>query len=591
MMQDDTLTPHNQDSSPSPIFYLSEDDDIQEESNRRRTETDSSRNPQAFFPPLVEHKSKSSYSTQGTGDTSKRSTSEDELRSLSTTPRYSHEDLGRIVSPPHSSDDEDTPTLDLTDRTTFIEPVNFSDTLSARHVILKSRSSNKAAYAQGSTFNDSFKTHTATTFTDAQGTNSSDKASTKSLKSSIKPVNQPAKPQLSLIRRKKEATNKSRQSSGGESLKSLNTLSSGHHKINVHRFRAAELMSMRMSAVDENLRDIMYDAETVTRDLSNEQDHRTLLENTLKQIEEDRKDLNLKIATLRVKLGVANSNFNVSKTECDQMRKKYQETEIQKARLEERIKTCTKELEKMKDPNNPESNVNLKKIVVNDRKEIRRLRTDLEGVRSERSEVQKLIQDRDEKINMLKIYIGEVKDQLSEVHTESETAGISVVGERKKRQEVEEKYNELLKEKTIFDEKMTAIQSQLEAAAMGTSGVHQQYEIYREKEDELQNKMRSAERKLRDVLTEIEQQKNRNMPKCTASSIKFHQYRMSRSVLVSETSPHVAVVTNPNSSVAASGYLGKTVVSTKPTTSLPGSKGGSKQTTPRVKGGSLPAKR
>lgn len=37
------------------------------------------------------------------------------------------------------------------------------------------------------------------------------------------------------------------------------------------------------------------------------------------------------------------------------------------ARLEERIQTCTQELARLKDPNNPNSNVNMKKIVLNDR--------------------------------------------------------------------------------------------------------------------------------------------------------------------------------------------------------------------------------
>lgn len=64
-----------------------------------------------------------------------------------------------------------------------------------------------------------------------------------------------------------------------------------------------------------------------------------------------------------------------------------------------------------------------------------------------------------------------------------------------------------------------------------------------------------AEKKLKDVLTEIEQQKNRNMPQRTASSIKFHQYRMSRTGLVTDTTPHVIVTSNPNSSIAASGKM------------------------------------
>jgi 3-isopropylmalate dehydratase small subunit len=43
---------------------------------------------------VVQNKSVSTYDSYQTGE-SKRSTEEEELRSLSTTPRYSHEDLGK----------------------------------------------------------------------------------------------------------------------------------------------------------------------------------------------------------------------------------------------------------------------------------------------------------------------------------------------------------------------------------------------------------------------------------------------------------------------------------------------------------------
>ncbi|XP_052222079.1 uncharacterized protein LOC127838398 isoform X1 [Dreissena polymorpha] len=646
MMQDDQHRSSHDTDTTTSNFYLSNDEDT----------------ILAQSIPLVEQNSKSSYATQVTG-ISKRSTTEEELRSLSTTPRYSHEDLGRIVSPPHSSDEESlTPEqfeeeyeeVDDTPSDIFDPNEHFrTDTLSAKQVLLKSRSSVYSSKYPGTILSAKLSdsgtnpvllekianvgtgpvniiTPRVGNFekvqqkeaivhdkinhsTHARGTSSEKGSSlilhprdkgasftshprgtTFSEKGSSKPVNQngPAKPLLPLIKQKRKESYQSNQSDK-DSLKSIKSHLSS--QTNRHRFRAAELMSMRMSIVDDNLRDIILHAEKVSRDLSNEHDHRTMLENQLRQIDEERKDLNQKLATLRVKLGVANSNYNVSKTECEQMRKKFQETEIQKARLEERIQTCTKELGKLRDPDNPDSNVNLKKIVLNDRKEIRRLRTELEGVRSERSEVQKQIQDRDEKIKMLKIYIGEAKDQLAEVQKDSETAKISVVGERKKREEVEEKHNELLKEKAAFDTKMTEIRLQMDEAALGSTGIQQLVEEFKDKEQVLNNKLATAERKLKDVLTQIEQEKNRNMPQRTASSIKYHQYRMLRTGMVSETTPHVVVVTNPNSSVAASGkkfksYLGKTVVSTKPVTSLPGSKKGS-LATPRVKGGSLPAKR
>lgn len=66
-------------------------------------------------------------------------------------------------------------------------------------------------------------------------------------------------------------------------------------------------------------------------------------------------------------------------------------------------------------------------------------------------------------------------------------------------------------------------------------------------------KIMGMERKLKDIQTEIEKEKNRNMPQRTASSIKYHQYRLFRSSLVPETTPHVVVTSNPEASLGATG--------------------------------------
>ncbi|XP_060599513.1 centrosomal protein of 112 kDa-like [Ruditapes philippinarum] len=600
---------------------------------------------------VVQNKSVSTYDSYQTGE-SKRSTEEEELRSLSTTPRYSHEDLGRIVSPPHSSD-----------FSTGEADDNFDDTLSAQQVLLKSRTtqltnrqtlpvSDKVSvnsYRSQNTQNSSVISEKGYTkpieapykkryvyyekgsprlLQESRINNEEFHNLDKSPRTKYQTISTKTAPQLQSSKASKEYHNKPNSSdhsfqksvTGNErnsvsiksntnrnpssviSGKTRNTASNNRLSVSVKsgnkRFptsvrtdysllRAADFIQLTPSV---NISDILMDTEKAQRDLINENERRESLEKELQSIEEERKELNTKLATLRVKLGVANSNYNVSKNECDAMRKKFQETQIQKARLEERIGTCSKDLEKLKDPNNPDSNVNLKKVVLNDRKEIRRLRTELEGVRSERSEVQKQIQDKDEKIKKLNVSIGEAKEQLEEVNHDFEVAKIAVEAERKKREEVEEMYSELLKDKHEFDEKMAEINEMLEVAISGTSGIQKHTEQYREKEQSLVSRIEEVEKKLRDTLTSIEQFKNKDMPLRTATSIKHHQYRMTASGWVTDTTPHVIVTTNANGSIAASGYLGKSVVSTNPAKSLPGSKGVSK-TTPRSTGGSLPSKR
>ena len=320
-----------------------------------------------------------------------------------------------------------------------------------------------------------------------------------------------------------------------------------------HNHQKASLIKHKLTQVFGSNSDDM-ELEEIKEELKNELERQKILQSALEASEEERNDLNAKLATLRVKLGVANANYNVSKSESDQLRKQNQEAQIQKARLEERISTCTTDLEKLKDPANPESNVNMRKVAANDRKELKRLRNDLEGIKSERSDTQKQIEIKDEKIRQLEIQIAAVKEQLDTCQSDLDVALISAEAEKKEREEVEVKLNDLIGEKMKFDDKMLKVQSKLDSTASGTTGIQKQVELFKEKEEKLMQNIATTEKKLRDAVTEIEQLKNRKMPTRTASSIKYHQYRMSRNSIVSDTTPRFSI--SSKGSLASSGSVG-----------------------------------
>ena len=303
----------------------------------------------------------------------------------------------------------------------------------------------------------------------------------------------------------------------------------------------------------------MTELADIKESLRQELEQQTILQAALKTSEEDRNDINSKLATLRVKLGVANANYNVSKAESDQLRKQSQEAQIQKARLEERINTSTADLEKLKDPSNPESNINMKKVAANDRKEVKRLRNELEGIKSERSETQKQLEIKDDKIRQLELQIAKVKEQLDTCMSDLDVANISAEAEMKEREEIEIKLNDLIGEKMKFDDRMLKVQSKLDSTASGTTGIQKQVEVFKEKEQKLLQSISTAEKKLRDAVTEIEQLKNRKMPIRTASSIKYHQYRLSRNSMVSDTTPRFSVASK--NSMASTGSVGSKATS------------------------------
>ena len=297
--------------------------------------------------------------------------------------------------------------------------------------------------------------------------------------------------------------------------------------------------------------DDTMELEELKQTLRSESENLKMLSSVLQASEEERSDLNAKLATLRVKVGVANANYNVSKTESDQLRKQNQESQIQKARLEERISTCSADLEKLKDPGNPDSNINLRKVAANDRKELKRLRNELEGVKSERSDTQKQIELKNERMRQLEKQIATVREELDTCQSDLDVALISAEAERKEREEIEVKLNDLIGEKMKFDDHMLKVQTKLDSTTSGTTGIQRQVELFKDKEQKLLLSISTTEKKLKDAVTEIEQLKNRGMPSRIATSIKHHQYRMSRNSMVSDTTPRFK-----SSSIASSGSVG-----------------------------------
>ena len=68
------------------------------------------------------------------------------------------------------------------------------------------------------------------------------------------------------------------------------------------------------------------------RDRKNEQEGKKEFQRRINALETENKSLRAKVGSLRVKLGVANANYNVGRYDTDQLRKNYQEAQINMAR-------------------------------------------------------------------------------------------------------------------------------------------------------------------------------------------------------------------------------------------------------------------
>lgn len=111
-----------------------------------------------------------------------------------------------------------------------------------------------------------------------------------------------------------------------------------------------------VSKSEERLKGYRGEIEIAKRDRRNEIEAKKELQKKISELETENKSLRTKFGSLRVKLGVANANYNVGRYDTDQLRKNYQDAQIQIARLEERLAAANQELKRLRDPEQAEGN-------------------------------------------------------------------------------------------------------------------------------------------------------------------------------------------------------------------------------------------
>lgn len=111
-----------------------------------------------------------------------------------------------------------------------------------------------------------------------------------------------------------------------------------------------------VSKSEERLKGYKGEIEIAKRDRRNEIEAKKELQKKISELETENKSLRTKFGSLRVKLGVANANYNVGRYDTDQLRKNYQDAQIQIARLEERLAAANQELKRLRDPEQAEGN-------------------------------------------------------------------------------------------------------------------------------------------------------------------------------------------------------------------------------------------
>ncbi|XP_060599566.1 tropomyosin beta chain-like, partial [Ruditapes philippinarum] len=284
-----------------------------------------------------------------------------------------------------------------------------------------------------------------------------------------------------------------------------------------------------VNKLEEKLKIARTDAENAKRELKNELEGRRIVDRKLKTSEKDNKELRNKLSSLRVKLGVANANYNVGRHETEELRKNHQENQIQIARLEERLIAANTEREKLKHPDNPDGSEEVQRRLDSDKKVSKKLKTKIERLENLREEDLQVIERKEEENRMMAGEIHRCRLEIANLQNALEMAELSIQNERANREKFERQNIALRQDKANFDAQIHQFKVKLGISqATKNVNVRQAVEL-RRKEDEHQQAVLKLEQKLKKANAEIERLNTRNaMTGKTANSMQEHKGRVSK---------------------------------------------------------------
>ncbi|XP_045190881.2 myosin-10-like [Mercenaria mercenaria] len=295
--------------------------------------------------------------------------------------------------------------------------------------------------------------------------------------------------------------------------------------------REREIIRLKymVQKLEERINVSKVEAENAKRELRNEQDGRKIVEKKLKAVEKESKELKNKMSALRVKLGVANANYNVGKHETEELRKNHQENQIQIARLEERLAAANVDRERLKHPQNPDGSEEVQKKLDTDNKLSKKLKNKIEKLENLREEDQRIIERKEEENRMMAVEINRCRMVVANLETALEMAEMTSQAERASREDFERQNKALRHEKANFDAQIHQYKVKLGIShATKNVNVHQANQL-RKQDEKYQFTIQTLEHKLRKANAEIERLKTRNlMTGKTADSLQEHKGRLKK---------------------------------------------------------------
>ena len=296
----------------------------------------------------------------------------------------------------------------------------------------------------------------------------------------------------------------------------------------VHTARGELVRYDRLTSLDDEVRSSIMETDSMKKELARVQTLNKTIEKKLEAGEQEKNTMNTKVSSLKVKLGVSNANLNVSKDEMESLRTNLNETQIHVARLEERLSAMNTELDRLRDPANPDSNMGIKKHVANDRREIKRLKMEIGVEQAALISDQDAAKRKDFEIKELERYLGSVKDQLHVCETKREQAQENEEIEKEKKSDLLKEYNHIRKERKQYDTRIKHAKIKLGVSLAGQNVNVKLMDDMEKRELQLTRRLNAMEKKYKETFGELDVLKSKDKMTKTALSINDHTTRFTR---------------------------------------------------------------
>ena len=284
----------------------------------------------------------------------------------------------------------------------------------------------------------------------------------------------------------------------------------------------------RLNSLDDGVRNRILEIDSAKKELVRVQTQNKATEKKLESGEQEKTTLNNKVSSLKVKLGVSNANLNVSKDEMESLRTSLNEAQIQVARLEERLSAANAELDRLRDPANPDSNMGIKKHVANDRREIKRLKLEIGVEQAALVTDQDTVKRRDFEIKEMERYLGSVKDQLHVCEAKRTEAQENEELEREKKSDLQKEYNHIRKERKLYDSRIKNAKIKLGVSLAGQNVNAKLMDDMEKRELQLARRLNAIEKKYKETSGELDVLKTKDKMTKTALSINDHTSRYNK---------------------------------------------------------------